>query len=548
MRNPEIAVKQKNKDRPLILLFSRAENGAAAHADHAALLIIALAFLCGAWLAANRFLNGDEAMNALWANMDSWRQTYENSTIPEHIHPPLYLVSLHFWRVLFGNSEFSLRLPSLLCAAGYLWLLYKWVKLRFNASAALTALIVLAFSPAVMTLGVEIRTYAALLFLMAAALYTLELAFARNSVRLFALYSLILCLSVLNSYSSIWFILAAHLYAFIRFLRRQLPLRMGVIWAALQLPSAVLGALLYFKHVRFARATGFDNAATTWLKASFMGPEESIPTFVVESTFSVFEYVLYYREASPIAALLFAAALALLLFQHLRRAGPEAPVAGWMLVVPAALASIASIANIAPYGASRHSIVAANFMVIGASYALSRIMSRRVLPVLVLGVVLTPIWSINARNAWYFPGTDYEKAAMTSVLQDMRLRIPADGHLFLDRQSCMIMKYYLGKDHADPMYVWKAPFPIRLGGYNLSCYMQTWSFSAKGFPGAVASARSRFDIHPSTPLWVFDAGWGTNLANDLRWNSNVLPLDLQWHGKGIALFRYSTISENAGRP
>jgi hypothetical protein len=524
----------------LFALLSRAETVAAARSDQAAALIVTLAFLTGCWLAANRFLNGDEAMNALWANMFSWRETLRYGYVPEHVHPPLYILSLHFWRLIFGNSEFSLRFPSLICAAGYLWFFYKWVKLRLNASAALAALLILAFSPAVMALAVEIRTYALMLFLMAAALYALEIAAARNSMRLLVLHSLLLALSLLNSYSSVWFIVPVQLYALIRFLRRHLPLRMGYAWAALQLLPAALAPVLYVTHLRAARAGGFGDAANTWLKASFMQPAQSALAFAWKSTLSLFEYLFHHKEAAPAAVFLFLAGFAVLLFQNFHRRGPESPVVGWMLILPAGLASLASIAGVAPYGGSRHSIVPATFLIAGAAYALSRIMNRRVLPVLVLGALLTPFWPANGyRNAWYFPGPNFDKAALDSVLKDMRLRIPAGGHLFMDRQSCLILKYYLGKDHSDPLYVWNATYPIQLGGYNVSCYMDIWSLTGEQFPKAIAQTRSRFGIESSTPVWVFDAGWGVNVAEDLLRGRGDLPVDLQWHGRAVSLFRYA---------
>lgn len=77
----------------------------------------------------------------------------------DNSHPPLYYVLLHYWVGRFGNSEATVRLPSLLVSLANVGLLYLLGRLLFNQQVALTAAALLAVSPLDIWYAQEARMY-----------------------------------------------------------------------------------------------------------------------------------------------------------------------------------------------------------------------------------------------------------------------------------------------------------------------------------------------------------------------------------------------------
>src|ERR1700719_4417526 len=88
----------------------------------AAIAVTLLGFLARLWTASGTFLNPDEALHFRLANQPSLALSYKASLTAAH--PPLYILLLHFWRVL-GVSELWLRLPSVLAGTVFCWIFYK---------------------------------------------------------------------------------------------------------------------------------------------------------------------------------------------------------------------------------------------------------------------------------------------------------------------------------------------------------------------------------------------------------------------------------------
>jgi mannosyltransferase len=96
------------------------------------------------------------------------------------IHPPGYYLLLHYWRALFGQSEFALRAFSV--AAGLALVLFTYVLGRrlFDETTGLVAAFLGAISPFAIYYSQEARMYALLAALSAASTYLL-LRFLTNS-------------------------------------------------------------------------------------------------------------------------------------------------------------------------------------------------------------------------------------------------------------------------------------------------------------------------------------------------------------------------------
>lgn len=76
------------------------------------------------------------------------------------VHPPVYYILLKFWGSIFGFSEFSLRIPSVLAMALAIFLGIVLIKKVIGGRAAIFAAIFLSLSPMLIRYGFEIRMYA----------------------------------------------------------------------------------------------------------------------------------------------------------------------------------------------------------------------------------------------------------------------------------------------------------------------------------------------------------------------------------------------------
>ncbi len=91
------------------------------------------------------------------------------------IHPPAYYSFMAVWIQCFGDSEFSLRLPPLLCGLGTIALVFAIGRHFISQATGLVAAAILALAPVHIWYSTEARPYSAQLFLL---LLTV-LAFAR---------------------------------------------------------------------------------------------------------------------------------------------------------------------------------------------------------------------------------------------------------------------------------------------------------------------------------------------------------------------------------
>src|SRR6266487_4867331 len=95
--------------------------------------------------AHSRFLNADEAMHYLFSLQPSFIATYNASL--RTAHPPLLIILLHYWG-LISNTEFFLRIPSVIAGTTAGWLVYAWLRRVTDSCTAIIALSLFLFSPA----------------------------------------------------------------------------------------------------------------------------------------------------------------------------------------------------------------------------------------------------------------------------------------------------------------------------------------------------------------------------------------------------------------
>jgi uncharacterized membrane protein len=117
---------------------------------------------------------------------------------PADFHPPLYYIVLKLWTAIFGFSEISLRLPSLIFALITAYFIYKISKNHW-------ASLLFIFNPLIVYYSQEARMYLLVTCLLTTAYY-----FFVNKKNL--LFNLFIFLSFLTFYGSVFLILTFFIY------------------------------------------------------------------------------------------------------------------------------------------------------------------------------------------------------------------------------------------------------------------------------------------------------------------------------------------------
>jgi mannosyltransferase len=80
------------------------------------------------------------------------------------IHPPLYYIVLHYWRAVFGDTEFALRMLSVVCGVGLVIFTYLLARRLFGPRVGIIASALVALSPFAVYYSQEARMYIMLAF------------------------------------------------------------------------------------------------------------------------------------------------------------------------------------------------------------------------------------------------------------------------------------------------------------------------------------------------------------------------------------------------
>jgi mannosyltransferase len=150
------------------------------------MILIAAAFMAGfisLWIGLKQSIWFDEAYSILLAQQpiaELLRLTALDT------HPPLYYLLLKGWASIFGWSELSLRISSVLPMMGAVVVGGLLVRRMFGNRAAVGAVLTLMLAPLLLRYGFEIRMYAWASFIGISATYALYSAWkAKNRKRLY---------------------------------------------------------------------------------------------------------------------------------------------------------------------------------------------------------------------------------------------------------------------------------------------------------------------------------------------------------------------------
>jgi hypothetical protein len=499
--------------------------------------IVFVALLAGFALrfksALGTYLNPDEALYHALVNQSSFADAYRASLT--NAHPPLYYALLYYWRFV-GDSEWMLRLPSVLASTAAAWMAFRWVATALGKAAGLVVLLLLALSPELTTLGAEVRPYSVLLLCVASALYFLERAFRDQKVSSVAYSSLFLYLAILTHYSALWFVLAAGIYVLLRISSLKGAAR--IAWMLFQLGGVGIYGWLYRVHISKLHGSPMEaDAFTGWLSALYFRRGESPTVFVERTTLDAFQFLFASRIGGAAALVLFVAGILWLFGTAVFQKRRDLAAFGLLSILPFGFGTAAALLDVYPYGGSRHSIYLVLFATVGVGVSMAAIVRQKLLPILILAVLVIPYWYMHPlRDLQEMERPEQAKELMTSAIGELRTSVPSSEPVFSDYQASLLLAYYLGRDRPPPAQRDCGGVPeVQYGAYHV-VVVGGWSATADEMTTAIGRWRKACDSAARDSFWIFDAGWGVNLVDALEQSAPRSISQERRFGKTISLF------------
>ena len=461
------------------------------------------------------FLNPDEALHYLSASQPSVGLAYKAALT--NAHPPLLILVLYYWRS-FGQSELMLRIPSVLAGTACCWLAYLWLKQVTDRSTAFMGLLLLLFAPSLIALSAEVRQYALLLFFIAGCLYLSERAIRENSRPLMVLFSLCLYGALLTHYSSLLFAFTMGIYMLLRLYPYGKRPGLFAVWVSGQIGALALVTYFLLTHVAHLRAMGMPREiAETWLRKSIFHPSDhNAAVFASAQTLRVFTYLFSHGLVGTLVLLAFLGGMVSLLRRKTpwNKDGPTPRELVLLFGLPFVANCGAALAGIYPYGGTRHNAFLAPFAVGGAAIGLAtwipaRLWAKSLVLVITLALcnfLPAPPPLIRARN--------HSVVLMKNAVDYLRQSTPPGSILLADYQSGLLLGYYACNHGIVQVFPPLQRFTrADCGPYTvITAGTQEWRFNADDLPGQLANVAETYGLVPGTKVWLFDAGWITDLA------------------------------------
>ncbi len=427
-----------------------------------ALLIILAGLLTQLDLARRVSLHCEEAMYFHAANEPSLAESWNSSR--SYTHPPLSFLLYHEW-LKFGDSEWQLRLPSILLGAVATWITYLWIARLTNCHSALVGVFVLTCSLPMLQVTAAMRNYTLLFALVAGALWFDERF--RESGRVRPLIGQVTCLAValFSHYAAVWVIVVLGVVGVARSLKWGLGSRATWAWIASQFVLAGACVWLYVSHVREFVGSSTQSGMWEWwtLHNPYGESWGGWLTFTILSPCRFFGMVF-----GPVwIPMLVVAATGAVLILRVHRG--ERIERALLVGVPFVLALILQYGKIYPFGSTRHCLWLMPFVALLVSAATVPLF-RRPSVLWRLGIVVAGLVWVGAypyRALWTTAKSSTSELMRRTVAQ-LRTVVPRDELILVDDGTRYILAYYLGRGSSDHGHDIGQGFrEYRLDGYRI---------------------------------------------------------------------------------
>ncbi|WP_417392576.1 ArnT family glycosyltransferase [Gimesia sp.] len=453
------------------------------------------------------FLGYDEAMHFQAARAASVADVVQASRI--YTHPPLIFLFYHYWLIL-GDSEWLLRLPSLLFCIPALVFGFMWLKQLLGPRPALVGLTFLTFSPPMIHLSVVMRGYTLMLMFFFAALYFQERFFREQSLPALVASGLCLTLAMLTHYATAWFLLVLGILGVFRVLSRTLSWRAVTSWVILQFSLLGMCLALYFLHVRgFVNSQIQTDLWDVWLNYSSTGETPLRP--VAQALIHAADYIKYIAGIFPIlmGCLLLLGSFVLLLKGY-RETGTKWIALERCLIVllPLIIAGILFSYRIYPLGYTRHSIWLIPFTAAGFSAAAYPLLHRPGMIrstsaglLLAFWVFLYPYQMVRSLETTQTPAMAQE------VVSLIKNTIPAETLIITDDSTRNVLEYYLaGREESQITPLSEGFIEYQIGDYRVVTIPE-FHFFLYDFKADWDSFQQALGEDATKPLWVCYIGF-----------------------------------------
>ncbi len=462
--------------------------------------VVAAMAACGLLLrfreAATTYLNPDEAWHVLLAVSP---QTHGVAGLMRAAmdvsHPPVLIVALKVV-ACFGRSEVTLRLIPVVAGTLFPVFVMLWVRRLAGCAAGICAAATLLFSPALIGLSAEVRSYTLALLFTSIALWLLDVALDRSSVRYLAAFHGFLYLAILADFCVVWAVATMGVYALCRLIRDHAPGRVWLTWSVGQaLALAIYVVLLITQASRFAHSFESDLAIKGWLRDFYLQQGESVARFVGRTAMGPFEYLLGTVKLGWLGA----AGALIGVYQAWRRSWHVALA----LALPLPLAMTGALLRLLPYGASRHCAALSIFIAAGIGIGAVAFTRHRIAAALAGTLLFMGLANMRAGTPIFTtPVERHRLSDMRSAIDFLRSHVPVGSVVVTDQGTDLMLVYYL---HAPYQKNTVYPYSVReAGGYHLFV-APTFEFQNEtDLRETMAEAKRRF--HLEGPVWVAAGG------------------------------------------
>lgn len=453
--------------------------------------ITAVALAVRLYFAGTLMLNPDECMSLIAATAEQWAGVH---------HPPLLLWWL--WLAsLVSEQPWWLRLLPVATGTLTVPAIGLWLRRVVSPETAWGVAALVAVSPNLVLLSVQLRGYAPAMLGTALALYALDRAIVERSRPMLVWHFAALLLAVLSEFGAVWTVAAAGLYGCAVLARRRECRTLLPVWVAGQCALAGVLGMLYVLIVRVVTVEHpIRRLLTGYLHAAVPAAGQNPLAFVAIGVWKQFAYV-----SSSWAAGFAAGALAAAGLWMWWRRGDERVVLVTAMFLPAA----AALAMLHPFGRSRHTVLT-GLVALGAVGAGIELSGRyRVWLAAAAAVTLTLLPTPDTMNV---PLAYGDRAGWESAVEQLTAAIPAGATVLADRESSLMLQVRLVPRGERRLFSTE----FRQGGWSV--------VNPKVFDWKAVHTDQFLAMAPAGPVWVIDMGFSVGSLKERAGPLGLTPV------------------------